>query len=95
MLDVREAAHGPAGPAAQPAHLADRAQWAAPTAAPEWSVKDIALHLLDVDLSWLARDRDRDRAGMIPVPPGHEEFVRALAQRNQRWVDGARSLSPR
>ncbi len=71
------------------------AQWAAPTAAPQWSVKDIALHLLDVDLSWLARDRDQDRSGMIPGPPGHEEFVRGLANRNQQWTDGARMLSPR
>ena len=44
------------------------AQWAAPTAAPQWPVKDIALHLLDVDLSWLAREpgsrpgRDHSRA---------------------------------
>lgn len=71
------------------------AQWAAPTPAPGWSVKDIALHLLDVDLSWLARDRDHDLAGIIPVPSSHEEFVRELARRNQRWVDGARMLSPR
>lgn len=71
------------------------AQWAAPTAAPEWPVKDIALHLLDVDLSWLAHGRDHDRAGIIPVPSDHEEFVRGLAQRNQRWVDGTRILSPR
>jgi uncharacterized protein (TIGR03083 family) len=70
-------------------------QWAAPTAAPQWSVKDIALHLLDVDLSWLAHGRDHDQAGIIPVPSGHEEFVRGLAQRNQRWVDGTRILSPR
>jgi uncharacterized protein (TIGR03083 family) len=69
-------------------------QWATPTVAPQWSVKDIALHLLDVDLSWLARDRDHDRTGIIPVSAGHEEFVRGLAQRNQRWVDGARVLSP-
>jgi Mycothiol maleylpyruvate isomerase N-terminal domain len=33
------------------------AQWAAPTAAPQWSVKDVAPHLLDVDLSWVARAR--------------------------------------
>jgi len=71
------------------------AQWAAPTAAPQWSVKDIALHLLDVDLSWLARDRDRDHTGVIAVPSRHEEFVGRLAQRNQRWVEGARALSPR
>jgi hypothetical protein len=71
------------------------AQWAAPTAAPQWSVKDTALHLLDVDLSWLAHSRDHDQAGIIPVPSGHEEFVRGLAERNQRWVDGTRNLSPR
>ncbi len=71
------------------------AQWAASTAAPQWPVKDIALHLLDVDLSWLARDRDHDRAGIIAVPSDHEEFVCGLAQRNQRWVDGTRILSPR
>jgi hypothetical protein len=71
------------------------AQWAAPTAAPQWSVKDIALHLLDVDLSWLAHDRDHDQTGIIPVPADHEEFVRGLAQRNQRWVNGTWTLSPR
>jgi len=70
------------------------AQWAAPTAAPQWAVKDIALHLLDVDLSWLAHDRDHDQTGIIPVPADHDQFVRGLAQRNQRWVDGARPLSP-
>jgi hypothetical protein len=71
------------------------AQWATPTAAPHWLVKDIALHLLDVDLGWIAQDRDHDQAGIIPVPPDHEEFVRGLARRNQRWVDGTRVLSPR
>jgi hypothetical protein len=70
-------------------------QWAAPTAAPQWSVKDMALHLLAVDLNWLAHGRDHSQAGIIPVPAGHEEFVRGLAQHNQRWVDGARVLSPR
>lgn len=70
------------------------AQWAAPTAAPQWLVKDIALHLLDVDLSWLAHDRDHDQAGIIAVPSGHKEFVRGLAERNQQWVDGTRILSP-
>lgn len=71
------------------------AQWAAPTAAPSWTVKDIELHLLDVDLSWLARNRDHDQAGLVPMPSGHGEFVGELARRNQRWVDGARMLSPR
>jgi len=70
-------------------------QWAAPTAAPLWSVKDIALHLLDVDLSWIASGRDHGRAGHIPVTADHEVFVRRLGERNQRWVEGTTSLSPR
>ena len=70
-------------------------QWAAPTAAPRWPVKDLALHLLDVDLSWLARDRDGDQTGLIPESAGHEAFVGGLARRNQRWVDGTEVLSPR
>ena len=69
-------------------------QWAMATSAPQWSVKDIALHLIDVDLSWVARHRDQDPAGLIPETSGHEEFVDQLAQRNQRWIDGARVLSP-
>ena len=76
------------------ASLSD-AQWAAPTAAPAWSVKDVVLHLLDVDLRWVARDRDHDRSGMIPMSTRHEQFVRALGELNQRWVDGTRTLSPR
>lgn len=70
-------------------------QWAAPTAAPQWTVKHVALHLVDADLRWLAHGRDDDRTGIIPVPPDHQGFVRALAERNQRWVDGTVILSPR
>jgi hypothetical protein len=73
----------------------DDTAWAAPTVAPQWSVKDIALHLLDVDLRWLARDRDHDQSSLIAVPDDHEQFVQALAQHNQQWVDGAQGLSPR
>ena len=46
------------------------------------------------DLSWLARNRDYNKTGNIPAPASHEEAVRRLAQRNQRWVDGTRTLSP-
>lgn len=70
------------------------AEWNSPTAAPAWSAKDIALHLIDVDLSWVARFRDHDRSGFIPESAGHEAFVRGLAQRNQQWIDGTRVLSP-
>jgi uncharacterized protein (TIGR03083 family) len=70
-------------------------QWAAQTAAPDWSVKDVTLHLLDDDLRWLTYGRDRDRSAIIDVPADHETFVRALAEHNQRWISGTRVLSPR
>lgn len=72
----------------------DDAQWNAATAAPGWLVKDIALHLVDVHLGRIARDRDHDFSGLVPASSGHEEFVRGLARRNQQWVDGTRVLSP-
>jgi uncharacterized protein (TIGR03083 family) len=70
----------------------DDVQWRAPTEAPGWTVKDVALHLLDDDLGWLSRGRDGDRDGLLPMDD-HETFVRSLAAKNQRWVDGARGLS--
>jgi hypothetical protein len=73
----------------------DDNQWHLATAAPAWSVKDIVLHLLDVDLSWLAQARDLDSSGIIPVPDDHAGFVQALADRHQAWVDGTHVLSPR
>ena len=69
-------------------------EWAMPSAAPGWSVKDLALHLLDDDLGRLSRDRDGDRSGLVEVND-HQAFVAALAAKNQRWIDGARGLSPR
>ena len=67
-------------------------EWHQPTAAPGWSVKDLALHLLDDDLGWLSRGRDEDRSGRLDMDK-HETFVAALAAKNQRWIDGARQLS--
>jgi uncharacterized protein (TIGR03083 family) len=70
----------------------DDVQWRAPTQAPGWTAKDVALHLLDDDLGWLSRGRDGDDTGLLPVDD-HETFVRSLAAKNQRWVDGAQGLS--
>jgi uncharacterized protein (TIGR03083 family) len=67
-------------------------EWAAPSAALGWSVKDLALHLLDDDLGWLSRGRDGDRTGVLSMSD-HRSFVEALAAKNQRWIDGAQGLS--
>lgn len=69
-------------------------EWNAHTAAPGWTVKDLALHLLDDDLGWLSRDRDGDRSGLLSMA-GHSTFVAALAAKNDAWVRGAHQLSAR
>lgn len=67
-------------------------EWLTPTALPGWTVKDIALHLLDDDLTWLSTQRDGDMSGLVDMSD-RQSFPRLLAQKNQRWVDGARSMS--
>jgi uncharacterized protein (TIGR03083 family) len=69
--------------------------WLRPTAAGRWCVRDVALHLLDDDLGWLSRRRDGDLTSLIPMNVPYREFVQALDDKNQRWVDAAQGLSPR
>lgn len=69
-------------------------EWARATVVPGWSVKDVALHLLDDDLGWLSRGRDGDPSGRLAMED-QTSFVEALATKNQRWIDGARGLSLR
>jgi uncharacterized protein (TIGR03083 family) len=71
------------------------AQWRAPTPCAGWRVKDVVLHLLDDDLGWLSRGRDGDLDGLIPMDLDHRDFVAALNQKNQRWIDGSQGLSRR
>lgn len=71
------------------------AQWSAPTPAEGWTVKDVALHLVDGDLGRLSRDRDGDVTGLLPQSDDLASFATALAAKNQRWLDGTRQLSPR
>jgi uncharacterized protein (TIGR03083 family) len=70
-------------------------QWLAPTPCPGWRAKDVALHLLDDNLGWLTRGRDGDLAGLIPMDGDYRDFVAALNQKNQRWVDASQGLSRR
>lgn len=67
-------------------------EWTSPSAALGWTVKDLALHVLDDDLGWLSRGRDDDQSGLLDMSD-HASFVDALAAKNQRWVDGANGLS--
>jgi uncharacterized protein (TIGR03083 family) len=72
--------------------LAD-AEWLTPTPCLGWRVKDVVLHLLDDDLGWLSRGRDGDLDGLIPMDGDYRDFVVALNQKNQRWVDASQGLS--
>jgi hypothetical protein len=67
-------------------------EWVAPTAAPGWRVKDLALHLLDGDLGWLSRNRDGDGTSFVDMSD-RSAFVELLAAKNQAWLAGARGLS--
>ena len=68
-------------------------EWVAPTEAGHWRVKDVALHLLDDELGSLSRSRDGDVSGLLPHDVDHDDFVRSLDAKNERWVAGAAGLS--
>jgi len=68
-------------------------EWLISTQAVGWRVKDVALHVLDVDLGWLSRDRDRDSSGLLDMSGAFTHFVTALDNKNQSWVAGAHGLS--
>jgi uncharacterized protein (TIGR03083 family) len=69
--------------------------WLISTPCVGWRVKDVALHLLDDDLGWLSRGRDRDPSGLLDMSGVYADFVTALDRKNQSWVDGAHGLSRR
>jgi uncharacterized protein (TIGR03083 family) len=69
--------------------------WSKPTAAREWTVKDVVAHLLDGDLRRLSYQRDKEPM----VPPetpieNHRDLVNFLNQLNAEWVRAARRISP-
>lgn len=70
-------------------------EWERPTAAPLWRVRDVAAHLLDVELRGLSYRRDH----FVPPPPespvdGYAGLVAWLDRLNGEWVAAARRLSP-
>lgn len=71
----------------------DAADWKQPATA-EWSVSDVAAHLLDVDLRRLSIHRDAHQ----PVPPpapiaSAADLVQHLNSLNAVWIEAARRLS--
>jgi uncharacterized protein (TIGR03083 family) len=74
--------------------LADlsEADWSRTTAAPRWSVKDVAAHLLGGDVGILSRGRDRFGFGG-PIQD-YSELVELVNRLNEQWVLAAGRMSP-
>jgi uncharacterized protein (TIGR03083 family) len=72
-------------------------EWDRPTVCPGWTVKDIASHLLGVDVGNLARRRDEfpGPSSGTPSAENWSELVALVAKLNESWVAATRRLSPR
>jgi uncharacterized protein (TIGR03083 family) len=68
--------------------------WSRPTAAPGWSVKDVAAHLLGGDIAILAGKRDGFRLSSAAIH-GHDQLIELVNRLNGEWVLAARRMSPR
>lgn len=70
------------------------ADWQRPTLARQWTVKDVAAHLLDGNLRTLSMLRD----GYYGAAPGnlgsYEQLLGYLNRLNAEWVAASRRLSP-
>jgi uncharacterized protein (TIGR03083 family) len=64
-----------------------------PTLCEGWTVRDLAVHLLGVDLSFLSRNRDAHRNETLDSAPEGDTFVDLLDAHNNRWVEAGRFLS--
>jgi uncharacterized protein (TIGR03083 family) len=69
-------------------------EWTRPTAAPHWSVKDVAAHLLGGDVGILSRERDRFHASVTRVET-YTQLVTLINELNEEWVRAAKRISPR
>ena len=70
------------------------ADWERPTAAPLWSVRDIAAHLLGGDVWILASKRDRFHPSDSEILE-YRQLVDLVNRLNAEWVLAARRMSPR
>jgi uncharacterized protein (TIGR03083 family) len=68
--------------------------WVRPTAAPRWSVKDVAAHLLGGDIGILSRARDRFLPGGA-MAGTYSELVNLVDRLNEEWILASRRMSPR
>ncbi len=69
-------------------------EWSKPTLAKQWTVKDIATHLLDINLRVISQMRDH----YVGEPPtkieSYRDLVDYLNRLNADWVKATKRLSP-
>lgn len=68
--------------------------WHAPTRAREWTVKDIASHLLDGNIRTISMVRDRFFGEKPAAINSYADLVGFLNQLNADWVKATKRLSP-
>jgi uncharacterized protein (TIGR03083 family) len=69
--------------------------WAKPTLAKQWTVKDIAAHLLDGNLRTLSMLRDRYYGEKPKNADTYQGMVSYLNQLNADWVKAYKRISPK
>jgi uncharacterized protein (TIGR03083 family) len=72
----------------------DSDEWGQATVAPQWSVRDVAAHLLDTALRKLSMGRDKCRVERTDVR-SHQDLVTLVNRLNREGVTVYRRLSPR
>jgi|SRR5579859_5401683 len=69
--------------------------WLRPTVAKQWTVKDIAAHMLDGNIKRLAMQRDGFFGLAAPPLDSYGSFIQFINRNNAEWVQAARRMSPR
>jgi uncharacterized protein (TIGR03083 family) len=69
-------------------------EWERPTVCEGWSVKDVALHLLGVEVGILSRKRDGFSISS-PAVRNSDDLVDLVNDLNVTWVQATRRISPR
>lgn len=70
------------------------AQWASRTLSPKWTIKDIALHLLDGNVRALSMGRDGFFGVKSPEIRSYGDLTAFLNQLNHDWVHALQRMSP-
>lgn len=69
-------------------------EWHLPTLARQWTVKDIAAHLLDTNIRSISMYRDKHFGEAPPAINGYGDLVAFLNELNAVWVKAFKRMSP-